>query len=158
MLGRSKNQDFFQDLSLQCRSIGNDLVTQSGIEMDTRGFLGSHIRTKDLEVRLTDLRERSMMDPLLHILIIPHELCLVFPVHADVVITMGTQYLEVDSAGKERSRRRLVDYSIQELIRIQDLAVRPGRGGAFHLFCEAEERDTFVRFFEDGIPFESTLL
>ncbi len=33
---------------------------------NTQGFLGSNIATKDLEVRLIDLRERSMMDPLLH--------------------------------------------------------------------------------------------
>ncbi len=59
---------------------------------------------------------------------------MVFPVHADVVITMGTQYLEDDSAEKERSHRRLADYSIQELIRIQDLAVRPGRGGGVSSF------------------------
>ena len=50
------------------------------------------------------------------------------------------------------------DYSLEELVRMQGRAVRHNGAGHFHLFCQAEAKDTFLRFLTDGLPLESRLL
>lgn len=55
--------------------------------------------------------------------------------------------------------RTLKEYSMHELVRMQGLAVQGGsKIGRFHLFCQAEQRDTYMRFLEEGLPLESSLL
>jgi len=81
------------------------------------------------------------------------------------VIAYGTQYLEVspqdvrqDGNRKVGDHRTLRDYSVHELVRMQGLAVHHGSEGRFHLLCHAEQRDTYLRFLEEGLPLESSLL
>lgn len=171
----------------QCQITCNDLITQCAIEMNTRGFLPDDISANDLETRLFQFRDRSLVDGMMHgigvlhggvlpadrllimelfadgvlrVLIVPREMCWTLPVRASLVIVFGTQYFEVSasrSVGKGNDRT-LKDYSVHELARMQGLAVRHGRGGRFHLLCHAEQRDTYMRFLEEGLPLESSLL
>ncbi|KIM25210.1 hypothetical protein M408DRAFT_26410 [Serendipita vermifera MAFF 305830] len=60
--------------------------------------------------------------------------------------------------GKKRPERRVLDYSLHELVRMQGRAVRHGKTGRFHILCQAEHRETYMRFFTDGLPLESQLL
>ena len=177
----------------QCRTVSNDLVTQCVIEMNTRGFLSDDIPVGDMETRLLRLRDRSLVNGLMHgigvlhsgmlpadklltmelfavgilrVLVVPRELCWTLPVRAPLVIVLGTQYLEVSPSrsikqepGKVvKDHRTLKDYSVHELVRMQGLAVRHGREGRFHLLCRAEQRDTYMRFLEEGLSLESSLL
>ena len=59
-------------------------------------------------------------------------------------------------AGEERQVR---DYALAEVVRMQGRAVRhDGALGKFYLFCQAEGKDTIMRFLNDGLPLESKLL
>jgi antiviral helicase SLH1 len=68
---------------------------------------------------------------------------------------MGTQYVYVEDEGLDRQLR---DYELIELVRMQSRAVRHSGSGHFHLFCQAEAKDTFTKFLNDGLPLESQLL
>ena len=181
----------------QCRIVATDLITESAIEMDTRGFLGGesnrNISEEFMDIRLEKLRDRSLVDGLMHgigilhdglllsdrlltlelfadgiirVLVVPRELCWTLPVRAGLVVVMGTQYMQVtpghehDANHNDRNKgpdRKLKNYTIHELVRMQGLAVRSGKSGRFHLLCQAEEKDTIMRFLEQGLPLESRL-
>jgi antiviral helicase SLH1 len=68
---------------------------------------------------------------------------------------MGTQYVHVEG---EDADRQLRDYALIELVRMQGRAVLHTGSGHFHLFCQAEAKDTIARFLNDGLPIESQLL
>jgi antiviral helicase SLH1 len=57
-----------------------------------------------------------------------------------------------------RCGRQLRNYTLEELVHMQGRAVRHGEMGHFHLFCQAEDKDTYMRFLEGGLPLESQLL
>jgi antiviral helicase SLH1 len=105
-------------------------------------------------------------DNILRVLVVPREMCWTLPVRATLVIVFGTQYLELSpSQGVKKENGKVVgqnrtlrDYSVHELVRMQGAAVRHGRGGRFHLLCPAEQRDMYMRFLEEGLPLESSLL
>lgn len=178
----------------QCRTVANDLITESAIEMDTRGFLPLDLSTDDLEFRLARFRDRSLIDGMMHgigvlhqgllasdrlltlelfadgilrVLIVPREMCWTLPVRAALVVVLGTQYFEVQphhnakvpsSSHDTKEHRLLKEYTVHELVRMQGLAVRHNRAGRFHLLCQAEQRDTYMRFLEEGLPLESSIL
>ncbi|KAF8309549.1 Sec63-domain-containing protein [Clavulina sp. PMI_390] len=207
----------------QCRTIAHDLITQCAIEMDTRGFLPPGASTDELEARLSQFKDRSLIDAMMHgigvlnhgmltsdrlftlelfadgilrVLVVPREMCWTLPVRATLVLVFGTQYMRIParltqttgsstrmgpkkdshvvqqandttgsnakSGSKAQSSgvddRELKKYSVHELVRMQGLAVRHGRAGRFHLLCQAEERDTYMRFLEEGLPLESALM
>lgn len=167
----------------QCRPIALDLITQCALETETaRGYLPDDITPEALEHYLARLRDRSLLDfvmrgigffhegilrqdrilllelyteGIIRVLIVPHDSCWSLPIRAATVVVMGTRYLHVTSGSQERQFR---DYSLAELIRMQGRAVRHNGAGHFHLFCQAEARDTFLRFLTDGLPLESRLL
>lgn len=176
----------------QCLSVALDLITQSGTEMDINGFLGT---TPDqLEPYLGRLRDRTLVDPLLHgigiyhdsllpsdaslvlelfasavirVLVVPREACWTLPVRASTVVVMSTQYVHFRPGEPFRGGdRQIRNYSMQELFKMQSFAVQPipsslsaspPPNGKFVLLCQAEHRDSFVRFLADGLPLESTL-
>ncbi|KAH9973099.1 Sec63-domain-containing protein [Lactifluus volemus] len=92
---------------------------------------------------------------IIRVLVVAREACWKLPVRAAVVVVMGTQYFTVHEDG---TRRQLHDYTLEELVRMQGRAVRHGDIGHFHLFCQAEDKDTYMRFLEGGLPLESKLL
>jgi len=92
---------------------------------------------------------------IIRVLIVPRDSCWTIPVRATVVVVMGTQYVHVDGEG---ANRQLRDYRLIELVRMQSRAVRNARAGHFYLFCQAEAKDTFTRFLNEGLPLESQLL
>lgn len=175
----------------QCSTVCADLVTQCAIEMHTQDFLGD-FSAENMESRLLPIRDRSLVDGLVHgigvlhkgmlpedqllimdlfadgvlrVLVVPRQMCWTLPVRASLVMAYGTQYLEVSSQDvkqvgnrKVGDHRTLRDYSVHELVRMQGLAVRHGKEGRFHLLCHAEQRDTYLRFLEEGLPLESSLL
>ncbi len=92
---------------------------------------------------------------IIQVLVVAREACWTLPVRAAVVVVMGTQYISIHEDG---ARRQLRDYTLEELVHMQGRAVRHGDMGHFHLFCQAEDKDTYMRFLEGGLPLESQLL
>jgi len=76
-------------------------------------------------------------------------------VRAGVVIIMGTQHVVV---GEDGSDRQVRDYELEEIVRMQGRAIRPGLDGHLHLFCHPDAKDVFTRFLNEGLPLESSLL
>ncbi|KAI0303873.1 Sec63 Brl domain-containing protein [Russula brevipes] len=92
---------------------------------------------------------------IVRVLVVAREACWALPVRAAAVVVMGTQYFAVHEDG---AGRQLRNYTLEELVRMQGRAVRHGEAGHFHLFCQAEDKDTYMRFLEGGLPLESRLL
>jgi antiviral helicase SLH1 len=86
---------------------------------------------------------------------VARDACWTLPVRAAVVVVIGTQYYTAQEDGTGRQLRK---YTLEELVHMQGRAVRHGEMGHFHLFCQAEDKDTYMRFLEDGLPLESRLL
>ena len=63
------------------------------------------------------------------------------------VLVLGTQYVHV-VPGVD-AERQVRDYPLTEVVRMQGYAVRQEQSGRFHLFCQAESKDTFTRFLDD---------
>ncbi|KAJ7179176.1 Sec63 Brl domain-containing protein [Mycena filopes] len=167
----------------QCRSVAYDLITQCALEQETeKGYLPDSVSQERLEDYLARLRDASLIDVvsrgvgffhegihkpdrnlmlelyaegLIRVLIVPRDSCWTLPVRAAVVVVMGTQYVHAEGEGGDRQLR---DYGLTELVRMQSRAVRHSGAGHFHLFCQAEAKDTFMRFLNDGLPLESALL
>jgi antiviral helicase SLH1 len=167
----------------QCRPVARDLMTQSALESETgRGYLPDDYPEDYLEDRLARLKDRSFVEFLtrgigffhdgidrtdralmlslyaegaLRVFIVPRDACWTLPIRAGVVLVLGTQYIHVDASGGARQVR---DYALDELVRMQGRAVRHNGLGRFHLFCQAEGKDTFTRFLDEGLPLESKLL
>jgi antiviral helicase SLH1 len=104
-------------------------------------------------------------DGILRVLIVPRETCWTLPVRASLVVVMGTQYYQLfapsvgrDQLDSHRDDRVLKDYSIHELLRMQGLAIQHGKAGRFHLLCSSQQRDVYMRFLEEGLPLESSLI
>ncbi|KAJ6539226.1 Sec63-domain-containing protein [Mycena capillaripes] len=167
----------------QCRSVAYDLITQCALEQETeKGYLPEGVAQDRLEDYLVRLRDASLVDVvsrgigffhegihkpdrnlmlelyaegIIRVLIVPRDSCWTLPVRAAVVVVMGTQYAHAEAEGADRQLR---DYGLTELVRMQSRAVRHSGAGHFHLFCQAEGKDTFIRFLNDGLPLESGLL
>ncbi|KZT66005.1 Sec63-domain-containing protein [Daedalea quercina L-15889] len=165
----------------QCRPIALDLITQCALEMETaRGYLPEDVDVEALEHYRTRLKNGELMDyisrgvgffhegvaredrdlmlelyaeGLIRVLIVPRDACWALPVRAVTVVVMGTQYLHVTD-----EERQLRDYALEDLVRMQGRAVRHDGPGHFHLLCQVESKDTFMRFLNDGLPLESKLL
>ncbi|KAA1466231.1 Sec63-domain-containing protein [Dentipellis sp. KUC8613] len=166
----------------QCRLIALDLITHCTLEMSTeRGYLPPEIAPDYLESYVARLEDRSLVDFIdkgvgffhdglsrtdrsimlqlyaegtIRVLLVPRDACWTLPVRAATVVVMGTQYIHVEAGGGERQVR---DYALSELVRMQGRAVRHNGSGHFHLFCQAEDKDTYMRFLEEGLPLESEL-
>ncbi|KAJ3793124.1 Sec63-domain-containing protein [Lentinula aff. detonsa] len=167
----------------QCRPTALDLLTQCALENQSdRGYLPSGVHEYIWEDYVTRLRDKSLSDflskgvgffhdgmsrndrslmlqlyaeGLVRVLIVPREACWSLPVRAAAVIVMGTQYVHFASEGDERQLR---EYDLTELVKMQSRAVRHSGSGQFHLFCQAEVKDMYVRFLTEGLPLESKLL
>ncbi|KAG5637451.1 hypothetical protein H0H81_004468 [Sphagnurus paluster] len=166
----------------QCRNVALDLLTQCALETETeQGYLPPNTTREYLEDHLARLQDSSLIDffskgvgffhegirkpdrnimlelyaeGIIRVLIVPRESCWTLPVRAAVVIVMGTQYFHIEAEGTDRQLR---DYSMTELVRMQSRAVRHIGTGYFNLFCQAEAKDTFTRFLNEGLPLESQL-
>ncbi|KAI0352820.1 Sec63-domain-containing protein [Trametes cingulata] len=169
----------------QCASVALDLITQCALEMETaKGYLPDDVSIEYLEQYLSRLQNEAFLkdfitrgvgffhdgiakpdrllmlelfaEGLIRVLIVPREACWTLPVRATTVVVMGTQYVHVAPGTDERQVR---DYALEEIVRMQGKAVRHlGAAGHFHLFCQAEGKDTITRFLNDGLPLESKLL
>ncbi|TFK76028.1 Sec63-domain-containing protein [Pluteus cervinus] len=164
-----------------CWSIARDLIKQSTIETETnRGYLPNDFSDDLLEALGTRLQNQELLDLIsrgigffheglhrsdwsimlelfvegvIRVLIVPRDSCWSLPIRAAVVVVMGTQY--TTGSGPDRQLR---DYELAELVRMQGRAIRHTSTGHFHLFCQAESKETFSRFLQNGLPLESTLL
>lgn len=167
----------------QARFVAQDLITQCALDMVTeRGFLPSGVPdayVEDYLVRLQDHNlvdfvsrgvgffhdgilkpDRSLMlelyiEGIIRVLIVPRDSCWTLPVRAATVVVMGTQYFYAEGEGSDRQLR---DYELTELVRMQSRAVRHAGSGHFHLLCQAEAKDTILRFLNEGLSVESQLL
>ncbi|KIK95504.1 hypothetical protein PAXRUDRAFT_11409 [Paxillus rubicundulus Ve08.2h10] len=167
-----------------CQTVAQDLITQRGLDSSTeRGFLlesASEIYIEDRLARLQDLAlinyvsrgigvfhyaisksDRNLIlqlfaEGIIKLLIAPREACWSLQVRAEVVVVMGTQYVEVDP---NKAERQLKDYALVEVVQMQSRAVQQSAPGRFVLFCPAEAGETFNKFLsDDGLPLESQLL
>ena len=167
-----------------CRSVAMDLITECALANlnNIRGFAPPHIDQNELEFRLAKLQDHTMIDfiskgigffhekvgkrdralilqmyieGILRVLIVPRYSCWTLPVRAGVVIIMGTQYVFY---GEDKSDRQVRDYELEEIVRMQGRAIRPGLDGHLHLFCHPDAKDVFIRFLNEGLPLESSLL
>ena len=169
----------------QSRLVAQDLVTQCALDMETeKGFLPVGVPDAYVEDNLARLQDHNLIDfvsrgvgffhdgipksdrtlmlelyaeGMIKVLIVPRDSCWTLPVRAAIVVVMGAQYVYVEGSGSG-SDRQLRDYELTELVRMQSRAVRHSGSGSFHLLCQAEAKDTFTRFLNDGLPLESQLL
>lgn len=167
----------------QCKAIALDLITQCALQnIASKGFLPEDIPDEVLEVYLVHLTDRTLVDiissgvgffhaglsrgdcklmlqlynqGIIRVLIVPRDSCWSLPVRAPVVVVMGTQYVHIGQGG---SGRQVRNYELTELVRMQSRAVLHGQEGHFFLFCQAESKETILRFLHDGLPLESELL
>ena len=168
----------------QCRPVALDLIVNRTLETGSEtGYLPSDMPAESLQPYISRLHDRGLADfiskgvgffsnsglhkqdratilelyaeGIVRVLVVPREACWTLPVRAAAVVVMGTQYYTVHNDGAER---RLRNYSLEELVHMQGRAVRHGDMGHFHLFCQAEDKDTYMRFLEGGLPLESRLL
>lgn len=167
----------------QSHVVARDLITQCALDMETeKGFLPAEVPSEYVEDFLVKLQDQSLVDfvsrgvgffhdgipkpdrnlmlelyaeGIIHVLVVPRDSCWTLPIRAACVVVMGTQLVYMDGDGSDRQLR---DYDLTELVRMQSRAVRHNRSGHFHLFCQAEAKDTFTRFLNDGLPLESQLL
>ncbi|EIW82415.1 Sec63-domain-containing protein [Coniophora puteana RWD-64-598 SS2] len=166
-----------------CRSSAQDLIAQCTINLFVEtAFLPDSVSPHFLEDHLARLRDGSLVDfvsrgvgiihsgilkndrrimlelyaeGIVRVLVVHHEWCWQLPVRATTVVVMGTQYIHFDDQGSERQLR---DYDLVTLAQMQSKAIQQSGTGFFHLFCSAEDRDTFTRFLNVGLPLESQLL
>lgn len=167
----------------QCRGVALDLLTQCALEMETeKGYLPGGISDDHLQDYLARLQDHTLVDfvsrgvgffhegiqksdrnlmlelyaeGIIPVLVVPRDSCWTLPVRAAVVVVMGTQYAYVEAEGSERQLR---DYGLTELVRMQSRAVRHSGSGLFYLFCQAEAKNTFIHFLNEGLPLESQIL
>lgn len=168
----------------QCSSVALDLIVSCTLEVNAEaGYLSPDVSPEFLQSKyfhrlqdpgLSDLLSKGVgilhsgmhkqdretvlelyTGGIVQVLVVAREACWTLPVRAAVVVVMGTQYVTIHEDG---ARRQLHDYTLEELVRMQCCAVRHGDMGRFHLFCQAEDKDTYMRFLEGGLPLESQLL
>ena len=167
----------------QCSSVAQDLIVNRALETGSEtGYLPSDISSESIQSYINRLQARGLSDfiskgigfihsglhkqdratildlyavGVVRVLVVAREACWALPVRAAVVVVMGTQYFTLHNDGAER---RLRSYTLEELVHMQGRAVRHADMGHFHLFCQAEDKDTYMRFLEGGLPLESRLL
>lgn len=166
-----------------CPSVALDLIVNCTLETGAEsGYLPSDVSVAFLQPHIRRLRDRGLSDfiskgvglfhsgmhkqdratvlelyaaGVVRVLVVSRDTCWTLPVRAAVVVVMGTQYFIVQEDG---ARRQLRNYTLEELVHMQGRAVRHGDMGHFHLLCQAEDKDTYMRFLEGGLPLESRLL
>ncbi|KAG9317584.1 Sec63-domain-containing protein [Chiua virens] len=167
-----------------CQSVAQDLITQCALAtFSERGFVPESVSQIYLEDYLARIEDQMLVnfvsrgvgvfhhgisksdrhlllelftEGIIRLLIVPRETCWSLPVRAEVVVTMGTQYIQGDPSTSER---RLRDYPVVDIVQMQSRAVRQSGAGHFVLFCPAEAVEMLNKFLnEDGLPLESQLL
>lgn len=170
----------------QCANCAADLMRLCAVEMSMRGFLSSDIEPEALEPLLGGLENKNLVDGLLkgigiwheginrsdaeitlrlflegvvRVLIVPREAAWTLPARAGLVVVMGTQYVvfKPSKTLKNTGERQIMEYTLHELVRMQGRAIRHAQTGRFHIMCQYEHRDTYMRFLHDGLPLESVL-
>lgn len=103
---------------------------------------------------------RLFLEGVVRVLIVPREAAWTLPARAGLVVVMGTQYVDVrpSTSPKSTGERQVMEYTLHELVRMQGRAIRHAQTGRFHIMCQAEHRDTYMRFLHDGLPLESVLV
>lgn len=167
----------------QCSSVALDLIVNCTLETSAEaGYLSSDVSPEFLLSHFHRLQDPGLSNVLsngvgifhhamheqdratilelytggiIQVLVVAREACWTLPVRAAIVVVMGTQYVTIHEDG---ARRQVHDYTLEELVHMQGRAVRHGDMGHFHLFCQAEDKDTYMRFLEGGLPLESQLL
>jgi len=166
-----------------CHSVALDLIVNCTLETGAAtGYLPSDVPSAFIEQHVHKLQDRGLSDfvskglgffhsglhkqdratvlelyaeGVVRVLVVARDACWALPVRAAVVVVMGTQYYAVQEDG---AGRQLRNYTLEDLVHMQGRAVRHGEVGHFHLFCQAEDKDTYMRFLEGGLPLESRLL
>lgn len=109
---------------------------------------------------------------ILRALIVPRESCWTLKAQAGAVIVMGAQYVEVRSSTpyERNPDKRTRNYNLQELAQMQSFAARPrletvasrnhvgGATGRFYLLCQSEQQEIYLKFLNEGLPLESSLV
>ena len=108
----------------------------------------------------------------LRTLLVPRESCWKLKAQARTVIVMGAQYVEAQPfVNQQRTAdRRTRNYSLQELVKMQGFAAQPrsetaesrnkpeAATGRFYLFCQSEQQEIYLKFLNEGLPLESSMV
>jgi antiviral helicase SLH1 len=164
-----------------CRSVVGDLLTSCGVDFNALGFLGNGITPDGMELVTQRLENQEFADGItrgigvyydrlnprdqqlmlelyaegtVRVLVAPREACWSIPVRAARIVVMSTQYMEIAPGGGDRELR---NYTLGEVMRMQSRAIRSASPGSFVLMCQGEDRETYMRFLESGLPLESEL-
>ncbi|KAJ8523515.1 hypothetical protein ONZ45_g38 [Pleurotus djamor] len=167
-----------------CTPIARDIITQCILHSEKPNAYLPEISEYILEDHLARLQDRSLVEfvgkgvgffyegmkksdrmlilrlfaeGVLRVLLVPRDSSWSLPIRASTVVVMGTQYLQISGSG-ETETRQLRDYSLTELVHMQSRAVQYTGRGRFYLFCQAESKDSLLRFLNKGLPLESDLL
>jgi antiviral helicase SLH1 len=141
----------------------NQFTNKSMVDGIMRGLAMWHDRM-DPNDKLLALQ--LFMEGIVRVLIVPRAVCWNIPVRAGLVVVMGTRYIAgipktTEGLSKPKTSKfsdlRAVEYSLHELVRMQGRAVRHGKTGHFHIMCQSENRDYYMRFLAEGLPLESQL-
>jgi antiviral helicase SLH1 len=166
-----------------CRNVALDLITWATLNSEAgRGYISSTVSEDAIQGYRAHLQDPELIDfiakgvgfyhhglhrkdrstilqlyveGIVRVLVVPRDACWDLPVRASCVVVMGTQYVEVDP---ETSIRRVRDYKLTDIVRMQSRAVQHNGTGHFHLFCQGEALDTYSRFLTEGLPLESQLM
>lgn len=167
-----------------CQIVAQELITQHNLNSVTEtGFCSESASRIYMEDRLVQLQDSTLAnfvsrgvgilhqhtsmvtrqlvlelyaEGMIRVLVIPRGACWSLPIKAGTVIVWGTQYVYLDPS---TSVRQLRDYTLQEILEMQGLAVRQFSPGHFVLFCPAEDGERLNEFLNgDGMPLESQLL
>ncbi|TDL29712.1 Sec63-domain-containing protein [Rickenella mellea] len=179
--GAGGNAIIFVPSRGQCKVVAADLITQCAMANAMQGYLPGNLSVDDIEPYLARLQDHSLLDlvargigifhegiskndrslflelyaeGVIRVLLVPRESCWSLRVRAAVVVVMGTQYIQVDDGNEDR---RVKDYSLAEIMRMEGRAIHHMRSSRFYLFCQAEHRETLSTFLKEGGPLESTL-
>lgn len=108
----------------------------------------------------------------LRALIVPRESCWTLKAQAGAVIVMGAQYVEVRpfKPSERIPDKKTRNYTLQELVKMQAFAARPrpetaatrnhvdDATGRFYLLCQSEQQEIYLKFLNEGLPLESSLV
>jgi antiviral helicase SLH1 len=108
----------------------------------------------------------------LRALIVPRESCWTLKAQAGAVIVMGAQYVEVRpfKPSERIPDKKIRNYTLQELVKMQAFAARPrpetaatrnhvgDATGRFYLLCQSEQQEIYLKFLNEGLPLESSLV
>ncbi|ODN73401.1 hypothetical protein L202_07927 [Cryptococcus amylolentus CBS 6039] len=127
------------------------------------GFITRNMAPTDLAIVL-----ELFASGIIKAIIVPRQACWTLPVRGQTVILMGAQYVRItgdkvsSKDAKFRKEKHIVNYSQQELVKMQGFAVGSAAptapGGQMFVMCQGEQQIMISRILKEGLPLESKII